>query len=261
MKEIGGKSFDPSEKKPGNPTAEGISGAEIWVLRKEAGFTREDLASKTGLSSKTIYRLESGQRVREKSAAEIKKTLDEAIQQEPGLTGEELRLWRQRYEVTQQGLADRIGMSKKSIGRLESGKDINKQSTRRIKEWIKEGDTELTMEKVAEVRAAKKTIKVVKAPHLTGEELRVWRERTGLSREALARMVGVSSTSFYAYESGRYIGRQYVKKIKDWFKEVDTIQVEIKNLRRDPRERKWLQTVASLPISDVIRNFRVAELD
>ena len=49
---------------------------ELIKLRMEMGLSRERLAAKCGISSKTIQRAESGQRVRRYSIEKIAKGLD-----------------------------------------------------------------------------------------------------------------------------------------------------------------------------------------
>ena len=202
-------------------------GENIRNARKAAGLTQEQLAEKCGTADSAIRKYESGRLCpRWNTARKIAEALgiepaevydvgertqefDDEAGEEDKAVGMRIRVERVRCGLSQEELAEKVGVTRVSIGNYERGdRNISLTVAKKIAEALNLDVMELCG---GEEKRTEKTRTI-------RENLRIERERLGLNKAEAARMLGVPYSTYDGYEKGyRTPDIDVLHKISDVF--------------------------------------------
>ncbi len=214
--EVRGLAAAGAFRSPGGPqdaesmafTAEGLKS-----LREQFDLTQQELAQLLQVSPVTVTAWETGKSCpRRSNLAQIaamreadQEEIDEALgrQPVPDISGIDVKRLRRRLGLTQNALAELIGVSAAAVTSWETGKTIPSRDNRRAL-------AELSEKPLSEVEE-ELTRSGIMLPHeeaMSPEEIRQIRTAAGLSQRELAKEIGVSVNSVSNWETGRTAPRR-----------------------------------------------------
>lgn len=177
----------------------------LAAARETAGLTQEQLASKIGVQRAVISKYETG--AIEPSVSQLRKladaldttiaellNADDTDEAAPAGVGDKIRFYRKEQNLTQEELADRADVSIFTLRQYERGARLSPRTDQLIKlaQALNVSVDDLLHTSDANEEHSNEI----------GEQIRIERERRGISQKNLAEMAGIPVITLQQYERG-----------------------------------------------------------